>query len=325
MSEQQTVDLTNPQTFEAELAKLETEGDAEQVMEETAVDDSTAAKDEDAAPEEQVTETEEAVVVTDKGKMVPYSRVKEMAQKNQEERDARIKSDERLAMLMDAVQSKQQREVAPQQEQAAAKPSVDLTNPYDINVQPVEYLARDNEIKDARIKALENKYESDKEEAVRQNKIQSMFAKADKEVEEAALGGEISDAKERREYVLNSAKEMFKLFSQGSEERHRDMVRNFALSTIDNAKDLGITTAEMIKRLSDTFGYQPKAKAETPSPKTTRNIDTIQANKGKSATLSSSASTELNGAPAGIKSALNKNGRGTNEEAFYKMMKQLES
>lgn len=313
------LDVTNPEQFQqalAEAAELDMgggEGAVEEVVEELP-----------AAEEVAETATEESddaiddVVVTDRGKMIPYGRIKDMAAKLQAERDARIQSDTQLRTILDAMTAKEERERAPRQQQEIER----IENPYDKDTQPVEYLEMENKILAQEMKAIRQEMQREKQQQSTMTQAQQMLASADAELNKAAADGVLPDANDRAAYVINAKAAEISLFAR-NEQEFTEAMNNYKLAVIGAAKKQGKSVAEITKVLSDSMGYAPKAKAAPTTPP--RNVSAIAANKAKSASVSGSAPTQLNGAGSSIDAVMNKNGRGVNAAEFHKMMKNLTS
>lgn len=327
MSDTTTPDLTNPDVFQAELNKIETDNGATEANlegEGQSSNDTTPApvSDDTINPGNDTiaaSDEDDDIIVTDKGKMVPYSAFKKKVASNQEANDRALQAETKLDLLVRTLEAKAQREAEPTK---AAVTEPEMTNPYDINVQPVEYLAREVEIGKAENKALRDQFTNSQKQTQQQTTVQNMFASADADIANAVKSGAIPDADARSVYLLQTKAKEFGLFYP--QQQAQEAVRNFSLSLIGAAKDRGVSIAQHVKDLSDIAGYQPKT--TTPVTKTTqaRDVDVLGKNKAKSSTLNSTTSAELNGSPNTIKAALNKNGRGTNEDAFNRMLAQLQ-
>jgi len=313
------LDLTNPEQFQQALAQAAELDEAGDTGEAEVVD----APVEEIAPEETPTESEEAddgiedVVVTDKGKMVPYSRIKDMAAKLQSERDGRIQSDTQLRTFLDAMNAKEERERAPQRQEAAKQ----ITNPFDKDTQPVEYLEMENKILAEEMKAIRQEMQREKQQQSTMTQAQQMLASAGAELNAAEANGIIPDANDRAKYLIDAKAAEISLFAR-NEQEFTQALDNDKLALIGAAKKQGKSIAEITKVLSDTMGYAPKAKAAPAIPP--RTVSAIANNKAKSASVGNGASAQLNGSPTSIDAVMNKNGRGVSSADFHKMLKNLQ-
>jgi hypothetical protein len=314
------LDLTNPEQFQqalAEAAELDIAGDTgePEIVDDVAVDES--------ALEEAPTESEEAddgiedVVVTDKGRMIPHSRVKEISLKAQEANNRAIVAETQLRTILDAMNAKEERERAPQQQQQQKLEA----NPYDKDSQPVEFLEYETHLLRQEIQAERAERQRERQQQSTMTQAQQMLASAGAELNAAEANGIIPDANDRAKYLIDAKAAEISLFAR-NEEEFTQALDNYKLALIGAAKRQGKSVAELTKHLSDTMGYAPKAKAAPAIPP--RTVSAIANNKPKSASVGNGASAQLNGSPKNIDAVMNKNGRGVNAAEFHKMMQNLQ-
>lgn len=315
------LDLTNPEQFQqalAQAAELDAAGDTgeAEVVDDVAPEEST--------PEELPTESEDQaddviddVVVTEKGKMIPHSRVKEISAKAQEANERAIRAETQLRTILDAMNAKEERERAPQRQEAIEQ----ITNPYDKDTQPVEYLEMENKILAQEMKAIRQEIQRERQQQSTMTQAQQMLASAGAELNQAEAAGIIPDANERAKYLIDAKAAEISLFAR-NEAEFTQALDNYKLALIGAAKKQGKSIAEVTKVLSDSLGYVPKAKAAPAIPP--RTVSAIASNKAKSASVGNGASAQLNGAPTSIDAVMNKNGRGVSAADFHKMLKNLQ-
>jgi len=317
-------DLTDSSIFEAELAKLEANDEPEDTADEVAKP--TEDEEQEAPIQEQdtVAAQDDEDPIPNERNLVPYSALKQKTAKIHAAEARALQAETKLEMLIKALEAKNGRETEITSKTDISLP--DMTNPYDINVQPVEYLAREVEIAKEETKAIKAVYAQDKKITNEQRQIQNIFAQADADIASAVKSGSIPDADARAAYVLQSKAKEFSMFAE-NQEQTQEMVRNYSIALAARAKSQGKSIADAVKEISETMGYQPKAKEVIAKPNgQTRDIDAIAKNKAKSSSLSATGgNATLNGTPTTIKAALNKNGKGTNDEEFYRMLDGLKS
>jgi hypothetical protein len=315
------LDLTNPEQFQqalAEAAELDVAGDAGG----ESADDSAPTEEvtEEAAPVEEAVDDsadDVDVVTTDKGKMIPYGRAKEMTTRAQEANDRAIRAETQLRTILDAMNAKEERERAP------AKQEVEFRiNPYDKDTQPVEFLEEETRQLRAEIQAERAERQRDRQQQSTMTQAQQMLASAGADLNKAEAEGVIPDANDRARYLIDAKAAEISLFAR-NEQEFTQALDNYKLALIGAAHKQGKSVAEVTKVLSDSMGYALKAKAAA-SATPPRTISAIAANKAKSASVSNGAGAQLNGAPTNIDAVMNKNGRGVNPAEFHKMLKNLQ-
>lgn len=314
------LDLTNPEQFQqalAQAAELDAAGDtAEPEIVDDVAPEEPASEDAPTESEDQVDDVTEDVVVTDKGRMIPHSRVKEISAKAQEYNERAIRAETQLRTILDAMNAKEERERSPQRQEAEI-----TQNPYDKDTQPVEYLEMENKILAQEMRAIREEIQREKQQQSTMTQAQQMLASAGLELNRAEAEGIIPDANERAKYLIDAKALEISLFAR-NEEEFTQALDNYKLALIGAAKKQGKSIAEVTKALSDGMGYVPKAKAAPAIPP--RTVSAIANNKAKSASVGNGASAQLNGSPTSIDAVMNKDGRGVSAAEFHKMLKNLQ-
>jgi len=324
------LDLTNPEIFQQELEKAaqmeETQEQAQESEAAETVEQETTEEVQEETAEEQTSEETEGesaegdeepeVQVTEKGKMVPYGALKAKTQAAQEANERAIQAETQLSMIMQALQAKQERESAPVKQEAT-----NLKNDYDPDIQPVEYLRREIEIRDAKMATFERELQGIKTGTAKQTQIQQVVSVVAQDLQKAVATGEDPHAKEAYDYLHHAKSREFSMIASNEAELGQ-MLDNYFMSFANTAIQGKKSPAKMYRQLADSLGYKPAGKQTTTAPK--RDVAAIERNKGKSTSLNAgTASAELNGAPKDIKFAMNKNGKGTNEVLFQKLLQSI--
>lgn len=283
--------LTDPSKFHAELAKIaeeaapaddeeESQEEAEQLGdEEEAQEDQAAADNEEEAEGEQEQEEAEEdasddddieVVQTDKGKMVPKSRLDKEIEKRQAEtraeRDARIAAETKLANFEKAMELYYRQDQEKQED----------TDADDLQPLDPETDARTQK----KIKELEDKIEKGEKEAAAKNAFQSYHA--DIVRQESDYKTKVPDLQDALEHVFKTelAKNSLLLDEDQAKQATVQYMQNVMAVAWKDGKNVPDTLYKMAKNL----GYQGK---KVGSGKAAPDLNAIAANMKKSKSIAS--------------------------------------
>lgn len=322
MTEQQPF---NKETFREQLNKIaaevniqpeddnqpdDTEQEVQDDTQDEAVEQPTEQEEgggEQAEPEKKPEPAQEEETEDGLPGRVPYSVFKK---KN----DEVVALKTQMQMLMDAMQADAERRGLMKKEEPAAEEA----NPFDKDIEPGKYFEFELNKERAERQKLAEKVNNTEKSNVQDAQIKKLSQLVTNDITTNIKDGTIPDAGDAYNYLLEAKRQEFSMISDNPVEVQQ-MLDNYFISYSGVAIKQGKSPAAIFKNLAKTAGYQEKPKAKEPEVK--RDVEAIERNKQKSATINTGGnSAVLGGGPTNVKATLNKNGRGVNKDQFHKLL-----